>query len=275
MKNLLVAALQLNSQDNYDNNMQSIEELTKNAASKGVQLMALPEYANYLSEFRKKEHAEGLDGKTMERYKSLAKRLKIYFHCGSFLEKSDNPERPYNTSVLINPQGDIMAYYRKIHLFDVVIPGQVDAKESNTITPGDRVVTVKTEFGTFGFTICYDLRFPELFRSLTNLGAKLIFMPAAFTLYTGKDHWETLLRARAIENQVFIVAPGQFGSHPPGKLCFGSSIIVDPWGTVIAKASEGVGHAICEIDWEIQEKVRTNLPCLKHKVDFRYSQCAL
>lgn len=269
MKKLRVAVVQLNSQDDLDSNLQCIEELTKSAASDKAQLVVLPEYANYLAEARKGEHAESLDGKTMELYKGLAGSLNIYFHCGSFLEKSENPERPYNTSVFINPWGEIMAYYRKIHLFDVVIPGQVDARESNTITPGNRAVTVDTEFGTFGFTICYDLRFPELFGTLTSLGAKMIFTPAAFTLYTGKDHWETLLRARAIENQVFIVAPAQFGSHPPGKPCFGNSMVVDPWGTVIAKASEGVGYAVCDIDWKIQDNVRKNLPCLEHKVNFQ------
>lgn len=265
MHKLRVAAVQLNSQEDVEANLKSAESLIEAAVADGSRLVVLPEYANYLAETDKLKHAETLEGRTISLFRKIAEKHGVYLHCGSFIEKSEDPNRAFNTSVLIAPQGEVVAVYRKIHLFDVVIPEQVEARESATIKPGRKVVVADTDFGRVGLTICYDLRFPELYRALTDKGARLIFVPAAFTLYTGKDHWEPLLRARAIENQVFIIAAGQFGSHPPGHMCYGNSMVIDPWGTVIARAAEGVGYIIADIDWSIQERVRRNLPCLEHR----------
>ena len=266
MKKFKVAAIQMNSKDVVSDNLETAGRLFESAAAEGARLIVLPEYANYLSTRKKLEHAESLEGDTIHRYRQMARRLGIYLNCGSFVEKSDDPGRAFNTSVLIDPNGEIAAAYRKIHLFDVHIPGQVDSRESKIFKPGNKVVTVDTHLCRMGFTICYDLRFPEQYRALTDSGARLIMVPAAFTLYTGKDHWETLLRARAIENQVFIVAAGQFGSHPVGNTCFGGSMVIDPWGTVISRASEGTGYALGTIDPAVQERIRRSLPCLDHRV---------
>jgi deaminated glutathione amidase len=238
------------------------------AANDGARLVVLPEFANYLADDGKLEHAESLDGATVCAYRDLARRHGILFHCGSFLETSGDPRRAYNTSVLIAPDGEIIATYRKIHLFDVAISGRAANLESAHIKPGDRSVVAETPLGGIGMAICYDVRFPELFRTLTDNGAAVITMPAAFTLYTGKDHWEVLLRARAIENQVFIVAPGQWGNHPTNRSCFGSSMIIDPWGTVLARASEGVGYVVAPIDPALQIRVRQQIPCLGNRRPF-------
>jgi deaminated glutathione amidase len=268
MKRFIAAALQLNTKDNLEDNLNTISSLVDLAVKDGAELVVLPENANYLADEGKLDHAELLDGPTMITYSDLARRNNIYLHCGSFLEKSDDPQRSFNTSVLINPEGKIIETYRKIHLFDVNIGGQAVFMESKHIIPGDKCVVAKTPLANIGMTICYDLRFPELFRSLTDKGADLITIPAAFTLYTGKDHWEPLLRARAIENQVFIIASGQWGVHPENKTCFGSSMIIDPWGTILARASEGVGYITAPIDLDLQISVRSQIPCLENRRSF-------
>ncbi len=259
----------MNSQDNRDENLTAAAELIQSAAGDGAKLVVLPEYSNYLSDEARLEHAETLDGPTMSFFSEQARTHNIYLHCGSIIEQSEEPSKAYNTSVLLNPKGEIVACYRKIHLFDLFIPGQVDARESKHLKPGNKAVAKRTELGTFGMTICYDMRFPELYRKLTDQGANLIFVPSAFTLYTGKDHWEPLLRTRAIENLIYIVAPAQFGVHPKNKRCFGSSMIIDPWGTVIAKASEGVGYTIANVNWRLQKSIRQKLQALNHRVPIK------
>lgn len=256
----------MNSGDDTKKNLSSAESLIEAAAADGAKLVVLPEYSSYLSDHNITGHAEPIDGEIISFFRNKAKELNIYLHCGSFIEQSEQPSKAYNTSVLIDSSGRVVSCYRKIHLFDVYVPNQVNIKESNSYKAGNKIVTAETELGCFGFAICYDLRFPELFRALTDRGAGLIFVPAAFTLYTGKDHWEPLLRARAIENQVYVAAPGQFGVHPDHKTCFGGSMIIDPWGTVIARASEGVGYAAATIDWALQDKFREAVPSLKHRV---------
>ncbi len=269
MKRFIAAAIQLNTKDNVDESLSTISNLVEMAVRDGAQFVVLPEYANYLADANKLNHAEPLDGPTMAAYGELARRNNIYLHCGSFLEKSDDPQRSFNTSVLIDPEGKIVETYRKIHLFDVNIGGQVTFMESKHIVPGEKSVVAKTPIANIGMTICYDLRFPELFRSLTEKGANLITVPAAFTLYTGKDHWEPLLKARAIENQVYVVAPGQWGTHPENKTCFGGSMIIDPWGTVLARASEGVGYITAPIDLDLQTVIRRQIPCLENRRSFK------
>lgn len=268
MERFIAAAIQLNSKDKVKENLDVIKRLVNEAVQDGAKLVVLPEYANYLSDENKLEHAETLEGRTMTSYRELARTNGVYLNCGSFLEKSEDPQRSYNTSVLISPKGEIIDIYRKIHLFDVSIGSQVSAKESDSIVPGEKSVVVKTPLLDIGMTICYDLRFPELFRSLTDKGANLITTPAAFTLFTGKDHWEPLLRARAIENEVFVIAAGQWGVHPNNKSCFGGSMIIDPWGTVLAKASEGVGFITAPIDLNLQTKVRKQIPNLQNRRHF-------
>lgn len=268
MDRFIASAIQLNAKDNVSDNFHEISRLVQAAANDGAQLVVLPEYSNYLSDDGKVEHAESLNGTSVQKFQELASAYKIFFHCGSFLEKSDEPDRAYNTSILISPTGKILATYRKIHLFDISITGNVEANESKSIKPGTEAKVAVTDLCNIGLTICYDLRFPELFRKLMEKGAQVITVPAAFTLYTGKDHWESLLRARAIENQVYIIAPGQFGIHPNNKACFGNSMIIDPWGTVLARAPEGTGYVLAQIELNREEKIREQIPCLKNRRQF-------
>jgi predicted amidohydrolase len=183
---------------------------------------------------------------------------------GSFLERSASDGRSYNTSLLVDPAGTILAAYRKMHLFDVDLPGQVTVRESDGRVPGEDVVTAATALGTIGMSICYDLRFPELYRRLVRAGATLVTVPAAFTAYTGAAHWETLLRARAIENQVYVIAPNQTGTSPHGFPDYGHSMIVDPWGTVVARAGDGEAIVTAPIDAELLARIRREMPCLAH-----------
>ena len=169
-----------------------------------------------------------------------------------------------NTTAFFDPNGEIVGLYRKIHLFDVKVSNGPEMLESKTKIPGDEIVVCETEFAKVGLTICYDMRFPELYRILTLLGAKIIFVPSEYTLYTGKDHWEAVLRARAIENQVFIVAPAQIGIKPLFQ-CYGRSVIIDPWGTVISKAPDVEIAIVSDIDFDYLERVRDQIPCLRNR----------
>jgi deaminated glutathione amidase len=186
---------------------------------------------------------------------------------GSFPEIAEPGAPPYNTSVLLGKDGAILAAYRKMHLFDVDLPGGPTYQESRFIQPGREVVAVPlpgTPF-TAGLAICYDLRFPELFRALTAQGADLIFLPAAFTRQTGRDHWEVLLRARAIENQAYVAAPAQWGRHSKGRRSYGRALIVDPWGTVLAQAPDAEGIILAELDHERLARLRREMPCWQHR----------
>jgi predicted amidohydrolase len=171
----------------------------------------------------------------------------------------------YNTCVVVAPSGEIVSSYRKIHLFDIGIPGAAEFRESRTVVPGNEAITCELPFGKLGLSICYDVRFPELYRALTIAGARVIVVPAAFTLHTGKDHWRPLLTARAIENQIYILAAAQFGRANEKRVCWGHSLIADPWGAVIAEAPDKEGICVAEIDTEFQDKVRRELPCLSHR----------
>jgi len=261
-----VALIQMNSQDSPEANLREASRLIEVAASEGADLAALPELFTYLGPSA--EHpriAEAIPGRTTDDLSALAEKHRMYILGGSFLEQVPGEPRFYNTSTFFDRSGRLIAKYRKIHLFDVDLPGQAPYRESATVAAGAEVVTADTEFGRIGMTICYDLRFPELYRALASQGAELIFVPAAFTLHTGKDHWEVLLRARAIENQVFVVAPAQVGPHPPGRECYGNSLIADPWGTVIARSPNPVGVTVTTLDLAYQKKVRLELPALAHR----------
>ena len=209
--------------------------------------------------------AEDLDGPLLGRYRDLAKDSGLWLSLGGFPEKVPGEKRAYNTHLIIDDQGQIVSTYRKIHLFDVTLPTGQSLKESEAIRPGDSLEVCETPLGSTGLAICYDLRFPELFLGLTRLGARVILVPAAFTLITGKDHWETLLRARAIENQCYVIAAAQTGRHNTKRQSFGNAMIIDPWGAVVARVSEGEGIACASLDFEYLQKVRSRLPVATHR----------
>lgn len=257
---------QINSRNKIDDNFKQIEEAAECCAGEGAEIVVFPEQSTYLSGEGVIETAEPLDGRIINRFREIARKHKIYLHNGSFLEKVKNQNKVYNTSVFFDPAGEILTSYRKMHLFDVEIPGAVSIRESDTVEPGKEIVTLKTDLACFGFTICYDIRFPELYRKLVDRGAEIIFVPAAFTLYTGKDHWEVLLRARAIESQAYVVAVDQFGTYDSDHQSFGNSMVIDPWGTVIAKAKEEKSSVVAVLDLDFLKRVREKLPSLKHRV---------
>jgi len=268
---LVAAVVQLSSQADVDENLARAEHWIAEAARAGAQLVALPENFAFMGEeVDKCRIAEpltppfGLIGSTIVR---AATRAGVFVVAGGMPEKSGDQTRPFNTSVLFSPEGHLLARYRKVHLFDVDLPDGTKLEESrgtSSGSPADLPVTELLGLG-LGMTVCYDLRFPEIFRALESRGARVVTVPAAFTLTTGKDHWHTLLRARAIENQIFVLAPGQTGKHPRGRQTYGKSLIVDPWGDVLAQVGEGEGFAIARLDPAYQDKVRQALPCLSHK----------
>jgi deaminated glutathione amidase len=272
--NLRVGLVQINSRSDKEANLRRAEELIDEAAGRGARLIALPEYVSYLGPREGNvENAETIPGPTTERFAAKARQHDVYILGGSIVEKSDVPDKVYNTSTLINPAGDLVAVYRKIHLFDIDITGNVSANESSTILPGEDAVTAEVDGHTVGLTICYDLRFPELYRLLALDGAEILFVPAAFTMFTGKDHWHMLLRARAVENQCFVVAPGQFGAHEPNNAqCYGHSLVVDPWGTVLADAPDKEGVVTADLDFDYLEKIRTQVPSLANRRPAAYEK---
>jgi predicted amidohydrolase len=260
------AVVQVHIEEDLEENMSNVLGLTDDAANAGADLIVLPEAIDYHGE---KDGVAAIKsdipGPVSDRFADAAKRHGVWLLAGSIHENIPGSDRTYNTSVLYDRNGVEQARYRKIHLYDVQIPGQVDAMESATIAPGSDVVTADIEGHTAGLTICYDLRFPELYRALADEGAEILFMPAAFTLFTGKDHWEVLIRARAIENQAFVLASGQQGRDKHGRTTYGRSMIVDPWGTVLAVAPDGPGFAITELDFSRMESVRKQLPSLANR----------
>jgi predicted amidohydrolase len=265
MKALRLGVLQMNSGEEKEANLKQAVGLIEEAVAKGANFVALPEYFNFLGRGELvPANAEPIPGPTIDLMAEQARRHGIWLHCGSIPEKVPGENRHCNTTVVINPEGEIVAKYQKIHLFDVQAGGTV-YRESASVAPGDKAVVFDTPWGVMGLTICYDLRFGELHRALSLAGAQLIFQPAAFTLYTGKDHWEVLLRARAIENEVFVAAPAQIFKHPPGNACFGSAMIIDPWGTVIARAPEKTCAVVTEIDFAWLKEVREKIPVWDHR----------
>ncbi|MFN8676573.1 MAG: carbon-nitrogen hydrolase family protein [Thermomicrobiales bacterium] len=263
---LNVAVLQMNSGSDKNANIAAALELIDRAAAAGARLAVLPEVWTYLGpDEGNRPHADSVPGPVTDLLADRARRHGMYVHGGSFLETRQDEPGLSNTSLVFNPDGDIIARYSKIHMFDVVLDGDAKYMESATVTPGDEIVTVDIDGMPVGLAICYDLRFPELFRILALRGARTIILPAAFTMTTGKDHWEILIRARAIENEVFFVACGQWGVHPPGNWCYGRSMIVDPWGTVLATAQDGVGFAQATLNDERVSAVRRQIPSLANR----------
>ncbi len=268
---LRVAAVQMNSREDKSANIETALHLIDRAASTGARLVGLPEVWAYLGpQEGNRDSAEQIPGHLTDVLADRARRHGIYLHCGSYYEIRESDPRLFNTAVVINPDGDIVAKYSKIHMFDVVLDGVASYQESATVSPGDEIVTVDIDGVSVGLAICYDLRFPELFRILALRGADVIFLPAAFTMTTGKDHWEVLIRARAIENGVFMVAPGQVGSYSGGNWCYGRSLIVDPWGTVLATAPDRETVITADLDLEFLEKIRRQVPSLANRMPDRY-----
>src|SRR4051812_43873979 len=265
------AAVQLNSTDDKERNLATADRLTRQAAAEGADLVVLPEKFNVLGTHDDYlAGAETLDGPTIGWARDTARELGIDLVAGSIVERREGREKLSNTSVHVGPDGEVKAVYRKIHMFDVVVGGQT-YRESESEEAGDELVTSATADDVpLGLTVCYDLRFPELFRILAIQGARVITLPAAFTKVTGQAHWEILLRARAIENQAFMVAADQVGSHPPDKESFGGSMIVDPWGEVLATAPDEPCFVAADLDLARQDEVREQLPSLANRVPGAY-----
>ncbi len=260
-----VAAVQLNSNGDKARNLAAAERLVRAAAAEGAELVALPEKWNLLASGEEMAAgAEALDGPSLGAARLWARDLGIHLLAGSIAERGEEGGKAFNTSVLIGPDGTDVASYRKLHMFDVEAGG-VDYRESEYEQAGEEIVSAPVDGLELGLTICYDLRFPELYRILAVRGAGLIAVPSAFTAATGRDHWQVLLRARAIENQAFVIAPNQVGEAPPHYSSYGHSAIVDPWGLVLATAPDEECFVAAELDLGAQERTREQLPSLANR----------
>ncbi len=259
------AVVQLNSTGDKARNLASAERLVRAAAADGAELVALPEKWNLLAAGEEMAAgAEPLDGQSLAAARSWAHELGIHLLAGSIAERGEGGAKAFNTSVLIGPDGGDLAVYRKIHMFDVEAGGVV-YRESEHEQPGEEIVSAPVDGVELGLTVCYDLRFPELYRILAVRGARLIAVPSAFTAATGRDHWDVLLRARAIENQAFVLAPNQVGEAPPHYSSHGHSAIVDPWGVLLATAPDEECFVAAELDLGAQEGIRERLPSLANR----------
>lgn len=260
-----IAVVQLDSQNDKGENLKTACRYIDEAAAEGAKLVSFPEVMNLCGEnVGEGGGHETIPGYTTELLMAKAKEHGIYIHSGSFCEKIPGEERAYNTSVIIDPEGKIIARYRKLHTFDVTLPDGTVCDESARVHPGNEIVTVDTALGRLGMSICYDIRFPELYRIMALDGAQVIFTPASFTMPTGKDHWEPILRTRAIENGCYIVAPGQIGKKVRFT-AYGNSMVVDPWGTVVSRSRDTVGVIYAEIDLDYEDAIRAKIPSLANR----------
>jgi predicted amidohydrolase len=264
---LSIAALQLNSQAEVAQNLETCRRLLARAASRGAEVVVLPEnFAFFGPEADKQQIAESLsDGPITTALVEMAREFRVALVAGGFPELSGDQQRPHNSLLVIGADGSRLGTYRKIHLFDVELGSSGSYSESAATLAGKAPLVVEVAGFKLGLSICYDLRFPELYRALSEQGAEVILVPAAFTLHTGKDHWHVLLRARAIESQAYVVAAAQHGTHPGSRNTYGHALIADPWGTVIAEASDGVGLVSATLERSRLESIRRNLPSLKHR----------
>ena len=264
-RKVVAAAIQMSSTPDRGENRETAQALIREAASAGADLVALPElWSCHGLDSVYRENAEPVPGPTTDFLGELARELGVYLLGGSILEGEPGAERLSNTSTFFNPSGEMVAVYRKIHLFDVKVSDK-EYLESANIVPGGEIVTAKAGPATLGLSVCYDVRFPELYRLLALRGAEILAVPAAFTLQTGKDHWEILLRARAVENQAFVVAPAQWGRKADGRWTYGRSMIVDPWGTVLATCPDRDGYALATLDLDYLDRFRTESPPLANR----------
>ncbi len=274
----VVAAAQLTSTEDREENLATCKRLAAEAAGRGAELFALPECYGFLPrrEPNRFAVAEILDhhepGPILGAALEIAREHQMWVVGGGIAEILPEEEggditRTYNTCVVISPSGELAARYRKIHLFDVDIPDKIRLRESDTTEAGREIVSVTTPLAKLGLTICYDVRFPELYRKLAfDDAAEVLLVPSAFTAHTGDAHWHALLRARAIENQCYVVAPAQVGEHNEKRRSYGHSLIVDPWGEVLAERPEGTGIAVAEIDTDYIADLRRRMPCHGHRV---------
>lgn len=284
-RKLRVAVLQMTSTEDVAGNLATAARLVRQAARDGAALIGLPENFAFLGTDRDHrlavaEHLEVPSGESpspappgplpfpgpiLAAMTELARDTAVHLLLGGFPERSGTPGHIRNTSVLLGPDGRIQARYRKVHLFDVDLPGGARFRESDMIDAGEAVVVAPFPWGGLGLSICYDLRFPELYRQQSAAGARVLAVPSAFTAETGKDHWHLLLRARAVENQAFVVAPAQFGVHGGQRRSYGHALIADPWGVVLAECGDQEGVATADLDFAYQDQVRARLPCLAHR----------
>jgi deaminated glutathione amidase len=259
-----IGLVQMNSRQDKAANLVAAGEGIEKLAHQGVDLVLLPEMFNHLgSDPENAAAAEGIPGPSTDWAREQARDKSIFVHCGSVIERRD--EGNFNTSVVFDREGNEAARYSKLHLFDIVLPDGSAYLESEAISPGDRIAVFDCDGVTAGLAICYDLRFPELFRALAESGAELFLLPAAFTVPTGMYHWEPLIRARAIENGCYVAACGQWGTWARGKQCYGHSLVADPWGAVIAQCREGVDTLSVELDVAYLRTVRERMPVLEHR----------
>lgn len=246
-------------------NLKKAEAMIREAASCGADMISLPEIFNcpYSNKFFR-EYAENQQGPTAALLSSLAKELSVYLIGGSIPEKDQ--DRVYNTSFIFDRKGELIGKHRKVHLFDIDLKGGITMKESDTLTPGDRMTVVDTEYGKIGVAICYDVRFPELIRNMALAGARLVVLPAAFTLATGAAHWEITMRTRALDNQIYFAAASP-ARDPEGQYyqAYGHSCIVNPWGEFCARTDTRESIVYGEIDSSYQEEIRNQLPLLRHR----------
>lgn len=268
MKSYLAAAIQMTSQPDLEKNLVEAEELIELAVRRGAELVGLPENFSFLgTEEDKIAQGSAIALKSEKFLKTMAQRFQVTILGGGF-PVPVNSEKVYNTALLIDPSGAELARYQKAHLFDVNLPDGNTYRESSTVMAGTELPSVyrSEPFGGLGLSVCYDVRFPELYRDLAYKGADILFVPAAFTAYTGKDHWQVLLQARAIENTCYVIAPAQTGRHYAMRQTHGHAMIIDPWGIILADAGEKPGVAIAEINPVRLEQVRRQMPCLQHRV---------
>ncbi|NES21635.1 MAG: carbon-nitrogen hydrolase family protein [Symploca sp. SIO3E6] len=268
MKSYLAAAIQMTSLSDLDKNLVEAEALIDLAVRQGAELVSLPENFSFMGvEEDKIAQAQTIAQASEKFLKTMAQRFQITILGGGF-PVPVTEDKVYNTALLIAPDGAELARYHKVHLFDVNLPDGNTYRESSTVMSGTELPTVYSseELGNLGLSVCYDVRFPELYRHLSHQGAEILFVPAAFTAYTGKDHWQVLLQARAIENTCYVIAPAQTGRHYAMRQTHGHAMIVDPWGTILADASDTPGVAIAEINPARLQQVRRQMPSLQNRV---------
>lgn len=268
MKSYLAAAVQMNSLPDLHKNLAQAEELIELAVKRGAELVGLPENFSFLGdEEAKMQQAETIAEASEKFLKTMAQRFQVTLVGGGYPVPAKDG-KVYNTALLVDQNGQEVARYEKAHLFDVLIPDGVTYQESATVLAGQKLPRPHAfdDLGRIGLSVCYDVRFPELYRHMSQQGADVLFVPAAFTAYTGKDHWQVLLQARAIENTCYVIAPAQTGRHNSIRQSHGHALIVDPWGTVLADAGEAIGVAIAEINPARLDQVRRQMPSLKHRV---------
>ncbi len=270
MKSYLAAAIQMTSKPDLETNLTQAEELIDLAVRQGATLIGLPENFAFLGKDEEKVAQAGAIAVKSEKFlKTMAQKYQITLLGGGFpVPVEGNTTKAYNTALLIDPNGKELARYQKIHLFDVNVPDGNKYQESSTVMAGQNLPPVyfSEELGNIGLSICYDVRFPEIYRHLSNKGVDVLFIPAAFTAYTGQDHWQVLIQARAIENTAYVIAPAQTGNHYERRFTYGHALIVDPWGMILADGGDKPGIAIAEINPIRLEQVRRQMPSLTHRV---------